>query len=83
MLWLTAFLTIAPRTTRSTVLTTFEQVPPYPKVAFPVCEKAAEGGGSDTEADLECIKYFNALKAKCWPCICVIAKIDKVVVKGC
>jgi hypothetical protein len=32
------------------------------RAAYPVCKKAAEAGGSDTVADLGCIKYFNKMK---------------------
>ncbi len=51
--------------------------------AYPICEKAAKEGGSDTIADLKCIKYFNKTKAECWPCICLIAKDMELKIKGC
>jgi len=44
------------------------------RVAYPVCKKAAEASGSDTAADLACMKYFNKMKPECWPCICMIAR---------
>ncbi len=51
--------------------------------AYPICQKAAEQGGSDVIADLQCIKYFNKTKAECWPCICLIAKDLELKIKGC
>jgi hypothetical protein len=53
------------------------------RAAYPYCQKAAAAGGSDTIADLACLKYFNKMKADCWPCICKIAEMDKVKIKGC
>ena len=53
------------------------------RAAYPVCQKAAQEGGSDIVADLNCIKYFNTMKADCWPCICWVAEQDHVQVKGC
>ena len=53
------------------------------RLAYPVCKKAAEAGGSDTPADLACLKYFNKMQPECWPCICMIAKMDKIPIKGC
>jgi hypothetical protein len=51
--------------------------------AYEPCKKAAEAGGSDMIADLACMKYYNKMKSECWPCICGIAKIDHVPIKGC
>ena len=34
------------------------------RVAYPICQKAAQAGGSDTAADLQCLKYFNKMKAQ-------------------
>lgn len=51
--------------------------------AYPVCKKAAEAGGSDTAADLACMKYFNKMKPECWPCICFFAHLEHLDVKGC
>ena len=51
--------------------------------SYPVCKKAAEAGGSDTAADLQCLKYFNKMKPECWPCICFFAHEFKVDIKGC
>ena len=53
------------------------------RAAYPACKKAAETGGSDMIADLTCIKYFNSMKSGCWSCICKIAEIDHLKVKGC
>ena len=53
------------------------------RTAYPYCQKAIEEGGSDMIADLNCLKYFNTMKADCWPCICFIANMDHVKVKGC
>jgi len=53
------------------------------RAAYPVCKKAAEAGGSDTAADLACMKYFNKMKPECWPCICMIAHMEKIEIKGC
>ncbi len=43
------------------------------RAAFPPCQKAAQAGGSDMAADLQCMKYYNKMKSDCWPCICKIA----------
>ena len=43
------------------------------RAAYDPCKKAAESGGSDMAADLACLKYWNKMKADCWPCICMIA----------
>ena len=51
--------------------------------AYPVCQKAAEAGGSDMIADLACLKYYNKMKADCLPCICKIAELDHITIKGC
>lgn len=51
--------------------------------AYPACKKAAETGGSDMIADLTCLKYFNSMKSDCWACICKIAELDHLKVKGC
>lgn len=53
------------------------------RAAYPPCKKAAESGGSDMAADLECIKYYNKMKGDCWPCICMIAHEDHLDIKGC
>jgi hypothetical protein len=53
------------------------------RVAYPICKKAAEASGSDTAADLQCLKYFNKMKPECWPCICLIAHNEHLDVKGC
>jgi hypothetical protein len=53
------------------------------RTAYPVCQKAAEAGGSDMIADLACMKYWNKMKADCWPCICMISKLDGIPIKGC
>jgi hypothetical protein len=53
------------------------------RAAYPVCQKAAAAGGSDTIADLACLKYYNKMKGDCWPCICMIAKMDHMQIKGC
>jgi hypothetical protein len=53
------------------------------RAAYEPCKKAAEAGGSDMIADLACMKYYNKMKADCWPCICDIAKLDKIPIKGC
>ena len=55
----------------------------YFRLAYPVCKKAAEAGGSDSAADLACLKYFNKMQPECWPCICMIAKLEHVQIKGC
>jgi hypothetical protein len=31
------------------------------RLAYPICKKAAEAGGSDTAADLACLKFFNKM----------------------
>ena len=51
--------------------------------AYPVCQKAAQAGGSDMIADLTCMKYYNKMKGDCWPCICMIAELDGLKIKGC
>jgi hypothetical protein len=53
------------------------------RAAYPVCKKAAEAGGSDAAADLACLKYFNKMKPECWPCICMIAHMEHLDIKGC
>lgn len=53
------------------------------RAAYPVCKKAADAGGADTAADLACMKYFNKMKPECWPCICMVAHIEHVDIKGC
>lgn len=53
------------------------------RAAYPACKKAAEAGGSDMIADLTCLKYYNSMKSGCWPCICKIAELDHLKVKGC
>lgn len=44
------------------------------RAAYPACKKAAEEGGSDTIADLVCLKYFTKMQPECWPCICWFAR---------
>ena len=34
-------------------------------------------------SDLACMKYYNKMKADCWPCICKIGEIDHLKIKGC
>ena len=53
------------------------------RAAYPVCKKAAESGGSDTAADLACMKYFNKMQPECWPCICWFANQMQLDIKGC
>jgi len=53
------------------------------RAAYPICKKAAEASGSDTAADLACLKYFNKMKPECWPCICMIAHMEHLEIKGC
>ena len=53
------------------------------RIAYPICKKAAEAGGSDTAADLQCLKYFNKMKPECWPCICWFAHQFQLDIKGC
>ena len=53
------------------------------RAAYPICKKAAEAGGSDTAADLACLKYFNKMQPECWPCICWFAQEAQLPVKGC
>ena len=53
------------------------------RLAYPICKKAAEAGGSDTAADLACMKYINKMQPECWPCICWFSKEFQVPIKGC
>jgi len=53
------------------------------RAAYPVCQKAAQAGGSDMIADLACMKYYNKMKGDCWPCICMVAKLDGLKIQGC
>lgn len=53
------------------------------RAAYPICQKAAEAGGSDMVADMACMKYFNKMKGECWPCICWVAHHDHLNIKGC
>lgn len=53
------------------------------RAAYPVCKKAAEAGGSDTAADLACIKYFQKMQPECWPCICWFAHEAQLPIQGC
>jgi hypothetical protein len=53
------------------------------RAAYEPCKKAAETGGADMAADLNCMKYFTKMKSDCWPCICAIAHKEKWQVKGC
>jgi hypothetical protein len=53
------------------------------RAGYEPCKKAAEAGGSDMIADLTCMKYYNKMRSDCWPCICDIAKMDKIPIKGC
>jgi hypothetical protein len=52
-------------------------------VGFDICEEAAKEKGSDTDIDIQCIKYFHSMTVDCWPCICYVAKQDNIKVKGC
>jgi hypothetical protein len=29
------------------------------------------------------MKYYNKMKGDCWPCICMIAKLDGLKIQGC
>ena len=51
--------------------------------AYDICEKAAKEKGQDQQADLECVKYFTAIRKDCWPCVCQIAKDNDWKIKGC
>ena len=51
--------------------------------AYPVCKKAAESGGSDITDVLACLKYYSTTRTECWPCICMIAHMEHVTIKGC
>ena len=53
------------------------------RAAYAPCKKAAETGGSDMAADLACLKYWNKMKPDCWPCICMIAHLEHMDIKGC
>lgn len=53
------------------------------RAAYDPCKKAAESGGSDMAADINCIKYYNKMKGDCWPCICMIAHEENLDIKGC
>lgn len=53
------------------------------RAAYDPCKKAAEAGGSDMIADLNCLKYYNKMKSDCWPCICMIAHLEHMEIKGC
>ena len=53
------------------------------RAAYDPCKKAEQSGGSDMAADLACMKYFNKMKADCWPCICMIAHLEHMQIKGC
>lgn len=53
------------------------------RAAYEPCKKAAEAGGSDMVADLTCLKYYNKMKADCWPCICMVAELEGLTIKGC
>ena len=53
------------------------------RAAYEPCKKAAESGGSDMAADLNCLKYWNKMKPDCWPCICMIAHMEHLDIKGC
>lgn len=52
-------------------------------LGFDICEEAAKEKGSDTDIDIQCIKYFHSMTVDCWPCICYVAKQDNIKVKGC
>lgn len=51
--------------------------------AYPKCEQAAQEKGKDFPADLECMKFLLSVEKDCWPCICLIADVNKWHVKGC
>lgn len=53
------------------------------KTAYPICQKAAQAGGSDMVADLACLKYYSKMRDDCWPCICKVAELDGLKIKGC
>ena len=53
------------------------------RAAYEPCKKAAESGGSDMAADLNCLKYWNKMKPDCWPCICLVAHDMEFHIKGC
>lgn len=53
------------------------------RAAYPVCQKAAQSGGSDMIADIACMKYYSKMQGDCWPCICMIANLNNLQVKGC
>lgn len=50
---------------------------------YPVCEQAAEEKGKDIPADIECMKFFAKIDKDCWPCICLVAEVNKWHIKGC
>ena len=47
------------------------------------CDDAAKKKGQDEQADINCVKYFTAMRKECWPCICEIAKDEGWHIKGC
>ena len=51
--------------------------------AIPYCKKAEESHGKDYDADINCLKYFYSVDQECWPCICQIAKLESLKVRGC
>ena len=53
------------------------------RAAYEPCKKAAESGGSDLPATLQCLKYYSKMRNDCWPCICMVAKDEGFDIKGC
>ena len=53
------------------------------RAAYEPCKKAAESGGADLPATLKCLKYYAKMRGDCWPCICMVAKAEKIHVQGC
>ena len=53
------------------------------RAAYDPCKKAAQSGGANLPATIQCMKYYQKANADCWPCICDIARMDKVHIQGC
>jgi hypothetical protein len=51
--------------------------------AYPICDKAAKEKGKDFPADIDCMKFLLSVEKDCWPCICLVADVNKWHVKGC
>jgi len=79
LLALLAFFATAQQCTESAQIACVDDF----RAAYPICKKAAEAGGSDTAADLACLKYINKMQPECWPCICWFGKEFDVPIKGC